>query len=241
MLGLKSVYSNILNVQKTDSEIDENNHKLQNIEEKTRFESIQREIERLTKTQAQMKEIQAKENLLLDKQNGELDILTQKIKSEEKKLFSGSITSPKELSAIQQEIASLNRKRDALETTVLEQMDKVAEVESKLANIDEELRQKTEKAEENKRVWQDKEAKLKQKISELEKKRQGQAKEVDPQLLEDYEDIRERKEGIGAGALVGDTCQVCHVALPAIDLERILSSKEEPDYCPNCRRILIKS
>lgn len=236
---MKSTYKNILKIQETDSRIDEARKELENIEEKALYKQSQEEIERLKENKVDVKSLHSNESRLFDKQNGELDMLNQKIKSEEKKLFGGSITNPKELSAIQQEVASLNRKRDEMETIVLEQMDKVSDLEEKLSGFENKISTNSEKGEENKRIWVEKEAKLKRAISKLEKRRQVQAKEVDADLLEDYEDIRERKEGIGAGILIGDTCQVCHVALPATDLERILN-KEAPDYCPNCGRILIK-
>lgn len=240
ILGLKAAYSNILKVQKTDSEIDEHKKSLANINEKTEYGQIQHEVERLSKIQAQLSGFNKDENRILDKLNGELDILIQKIKSEEKKLFSGTVTNPKELAAIQQEIESFNRKRDELETSTLEQMDKISTLEEKLGVAEEKINANRQKGDIAKKVWLEKEDKLKEEISQLGQRRKDEVKDVDKELLADYEDIRARKDGIGAGALIGDTCQVCHVALAATDLERI-KNKDEPDYCSNCGRILIVS
>ncbi|MSW92279.1 MAG: hypothetical protein F2812_11815, partial [Actinobacteria bacterium] len=42
-------------------------------------------------------------------------MVVDKAKAEDKKLYSGTISAPKELQSIQDEIASLNRRRDALD------------------------------------------------------------------------------------------------------------------------------
>jgi uncharacterized protein len=62
--------------------------------------------------------------------------------------------------------------------------------------------------------------------------------EIPEQLLKTYETIRAQKGGVGAAALVRGTCEGCHTALPAIEVQKI---KKEGGLhrCENCRRILV--
>ncbi len=49
--------------------------------------------------------------------------IVAKVTAEDKKLYSGTVSAPKELQAIQDEIKSLNRRRNALEDDILVQME----------------------------------------------------------------------------------------------------------------------
>nr|MDQ3877723.1 hypothetical protein [Actinomycetota bacterium] len=67
---------------------------------------------------------------------GEISVADAKIGREEQRLFSGSVANPKELSALQSEVAMLKRKRGELEDSLLEAMvdrDQAEETAHKLA------------------------------------------------------------------------------------------------------------
>lgn len=238
MFGLKAEFTNLLDLQKIDSEIDKLNNDLVNIEEKACYGELQEKIKKAKEKERLYKEEQNRQNQSLDKLNGELDLLSQKIDREKKKLYSGTVSNPKELSSIEKEIASLSGKRDDLETKVLEQMDKVSLVDNGVSKIDEAIANDTKEAEAANETWQQKDSHIKSKLIELKTSRGAQAKKVDDELLADYEDIRATKGGIGAGALIKGVCQVCNVELPMIDVEEI-KSKDRPEYCISCDRILI--
>ena len=54
---------------------------------------------------------------------GDIDSLTRKAKAEEGRLYDGSVANPKELEAIQHEVASLRGRRSRLEDNLLELME----------------------------------------------------------------------------------------------------------------------
>ena len=64
------------------------------------------------------------------------------------------------------------------------------------------------------------------------------APELDPELLELYEDLRRQKKGVGAAALVDGVCQACHEQLSAVELDK-LKKTEGVRRCEYCRRILV--
>ncbi|MDH4113305.1 MAG: C4-type zinc ribbon domain-containing protein, partial [Actinomycetota bacterium] len=64
------------------------------------------------------------------------------------------------------------------------------------------------------------------------------AAEIEPDVLELYEDLRRQKKGIGAAALVDGVCQACHEQLSAVELDRVKRA-EGVRRCEHCRRILV--
>ena len=66
----------------------------------------------------------------------EIDMVTRKARSEEDRAVSGKVTSPKELTAIQEEVASLKRRQVALEDDLLERMEQRETLEAELVELD---------------------------------------------------------------------------------------------------------
>ncbi|MHB8671421.1 MAG: zinc ribbon domain-containing protein, partial [Acidimicrobiales bacterium] len=61
-------------------------------------------------------------------------------------------------------------------------------------------------------------------------------------LIERYEALRARLDGVGAARLVHGTCSGCHLALPATELDRL--RRQPPDavvFCEQCGRILVRA
>ena len=78
-------------------------------------------------------------------------------------------------------------------------------------------------------------------IAELEQRtaeRASIAAEIDPELLELYEDLRSQKKGVGAATLVDGVCQGCHEQLSAMQLDK-LKKTDGVRRCEHCRRILV--
>lgn len=238
MFGLKTEVTNLLKLQEIDTAIDKNKYLLANLPELTDIKEAETQNGDLNKLKSKLEEDSAKEKQILNKQNDELDSLNQKIKKEEQKLFSGSIGNPKELASIQQEVGSLNNKRDTLETATLEQMDKVGDLGKKIALIDQKLSGLEAKTGELQATLAQKKDEINVVLKGFIEQRQQMAKTIDEELLTDYDDTRQRKDGIGAAALIDGICQACHVEVPETELEEIIKS-ERPDCCPNCGRILI--
>jgi uncharacterized protein len=168
----------------------------------------------------------------------ELDSLSQKEAAEHKRMFDGSIANAKELAALQHEIEALAKRRSDREDELLalmEQRETVAaaaeEAESRSTQLRTEVdRVSAEAGEELRRVTED----LAQRTAD----RDAIAPELDPELLELYEDLRRQKKGVGAAALVDGVCQACHEQLSAVELDR-LKKTDGVRRCEYCRRILV--
>ena len=166
----------------------------------------------------------------------ELSSLNEKIKRSERRLYSGKVGNPKELSDLQQEIASLNRRKEALEDSILEAMlaTEAAAEEQEVAAA-----QRAERA----RTWEVELASLREEQDELAQAlnalidgRQEQAGRLDSHTLSIYEATARSRGGKAVAGLKGDLCQACGVRLPASKARAVQGG--EIIHCSSCGRIL---
>jgi uncharacterized protein len=170
----------------------------------------------------------------------EIDMVTAKARSEEARAVSGKVTSPKELTAIQEEVAGLRRRQGTLEDELLELMERRETLEAELAEL---ATRRDAFTADQAEVTKARDAALVEIDRELDGERKARdevAPEVGERLRSLYEQVRSRQGGIGAAALVGDTCQGCRVSISPVELAAIRKlPPEEVKRCENCRRILV--
>jgi len=168
----------------------------------------------------------------------EIESLTQKAAAEDKRLYDGSVVNAKELGSIQHEIENLKRRRSDREDEMLGLMEVREELERRASQAQATSDGLRARVEEVGGAGQDElrdiDTELGAKIAE----RQLAVPEIDPDVLELYEDLRKQKKGIGAAALVDGVCQGCHEQLSAMELDK-LKRAEGVKRCEYCRRILV--
>ena len=168
----------------------------------------------------------------------ELDSLTQKSTAEERRLYDGSVVNSRELESLQREIGNLKKRRADREDELLAMME---EREGREANAaaaraeSDSLRARVEQ------ISTSGDRELEQTRTELETlaaRRATLAPQVDPDLLELYDDLRAQKKGVGVAELIDGVCQGCHEKLSAMEMDRIKHA-EGVRRCEHCRRIVI--
>jgi len=168
----------------------------------------------------------------------EADSLERKIDAEQRRLYDGSVANPKELEAIQHEVANLRQRKGRVEDDILSQMERREDMEGRLPTLEAELQEARERVAEiesgSEREFTDVSAGLDSRREE----RNALVPSFDEELLELYEDLRSSKKGIGAARLLDGVCQGCHQKLSALELDRIKRS-EGIRRCEYCRRILV--
>ncbi len=170
----------------------------------------------------------------------EVEMVRRKAETERARALSGRVTSPKELTAIQDEVAALQRRQSSLEDDLLERMERRETLEAELAELG--TRREGVSAEQAE-VAKARDAELAEIDRELEVQRAARAAlepKISEQLLTLYEQLRKRHGGVGAAALVGNTCQGCRVSLSHVELNALRAlPPERIRRCENCRRILV--
>jgi uncharacterized protein len=168
----------------------------------------------------------------------EIDSMTQKEKAEETRMYDGSVANVKELEAIRREIESIKKRRADREDELLALMERREELD--IASTQARARSESLRAEVDE-VAGASEAELAEIGAALDRataERGSISREIDPDVLELYEDLRRQKKGIGAVALVDGVCQGCHEQLSAVELDR-LKRTDGVRRCEHCRRILV--
>lgn len=171
------------------------------------------------------------------KVDGQVKLLASKIEQEEKKLYSGTVTSPKELQNIQHEVDSLKEQHARLSEQLIE-------VELRLEELTKDLEDATAHVaalDQNRaaavEAWK-KEAKvLNAAITSADARRLGQQSKVPAEALAIYERVRSRRGGVAVARIQGSTCSACRVSMPDSVRKRVFSQNVVLQ-CPNCERIL---
>jgi predicted nucleic acid-binding Zn-ribbon protein len=171
---------------------------------------------------------------------GDVDSLTRKAGAEESRLYDGSVANPKELEAIQHEVASLRGRRSRIEDELLDQMVRKEDLEERIRQAEAELVEAEDRLGEimgHAAVELDE---IDAALAERTRERASLLPSFDEELLELYEDLRRQKKGVGAAALIDGVCQGCHQRLSALELDR-LKRGTGIRRCEYCRRILVVS
>lgn len=228
----------LLELQREDSEIRRLTERRASLPEATRLAELRARLDELGADLAiarkQQDEVEREQSRL----EGEMSLLDQKIAKEEQRLFAGSVSNPKELSALQAEIEMLKRRKAALEDSLLEVMvqkdsafDTASALESEHAGLEADEKRLTATVNE---LTQEIDAEMLTHSSA----RTEIAATVPEELRSLYDRLRGQKHGVGAAALENGTCGGCHTRLPAREVER-LRAERGLQRCDNCRRILV--
>jgi predicted nucleic acid-binding Zn-ribbon protein len=170
----------------------------------------------------------------------EIEMVTRKARSEDARAVSGKVTSPKELTTIQEEVAALKRRQNVLEDELLERMEQRETLEAEVGEL---AGRREGIVAEQAEVTKARDAAVVEIDRELEAERaarEGLAPKVGEELRALYDQLRSRQGGVGVAALVGNTCQGCRVSISPVELAAIRKQPaEQVRRCENCRRILV--
>ncbi|MFD0688985.1 zinc ribbon domain-containing protein [Actinomadura fibrosa] len=232
----------LIDLQDLDSSLDRLAHRRRTLPELAAIERLEARLTELrdaiVAAETEVGDLEREQR----KAEQDVDQVRARADRDQKRLDSGQVTSAKDLSGLQAEIESLNRRQADLEEVVLEIMERTEEAERTVAALrgDRESVQ-AELAE----LVQRRDA-AQQEIDEesgtTSAARTAVAKDVPEDLLALYEKLRGQFGGVGAAKLYRGSCQGCHLALNTVDLNRIRAAAEdEVVRCEECRRILVRT
>jgi uncharacterized protein len=168
----------------------------------------------------------------------EIDSLAQKETAGRTRMFDGSVANAKELEALQHETDSLKRRRSDREDELLALLEQREELDARLAEAETASAALRAEVDRTAVSAADDLAAVTADLEGLRAQRDAITPEIDPELLELYDDLRRQKKGVGAAALVDGVCTGCHEQLSAVQLDT-LKRTEGIRRCEHCRRILV--
>ncbi|HVB74806.1 MAG TPA: C4-type zinc ribbon domain-containing protein [Ktedonobacteraceae bacterium] len=166
-----------------------------------------------------------------------LEELDHRLKLLEQRLYSGSITNPKELYAVQQESQHLRAQQSRQEEMTLEVMDATETLQALAQQKSDALRRAEESWTEYNAVSVLRGGQLESKLKELQARRDQFAATIDADLLKRYETLKRSKQGRAVSNVEQNSCQWCRVILTPSEIQRARNSSEL-QTCGNCGRIL---
>jgi len=231
----------LLVLQEHDTTAEQLRHRLLTLPQRDQLVAHRQELasveEQTVAVQGQRDEVARTQKRLED----EVASVEAKVVDVNAKLYGGSVTSPRELQALQDDEAALKRHQTNVEDKVIEQMELAVP-------LDEELEQVKARTAELEALIADTEAALT--VAEAEcraeldvvlAERDGIAAGLDPAQIEKYEQLRHDLGGIGVARLVGTNCGGCHLTLSAVELDRIRHAPaDDMVFCGECGRLLVR-
>jgi predicted nucleic acid-binding Zn-ribbon protein len=231
----------LLVVQEHDTAADQLRHRRLALPARAELDAL---MARVGGVDAQIAEVEGRRGELAKAQQrleDEIALVNDKATEHDKVLYSGTVSNPRELQAMQDEIASLKRRIHQLEDQELELMEQIEPLDAELADL------RTQRDEIDAsgssiraRIAEDEvaiDADLERVLAERAQVVAG----VEPGLLAEYEAMRPKLGGIAIARLTSGHCGGCHLSLSAVEIDRIKKLPEdEPVRCEECGRLLAR-
>ncbi len=163
--------------------------------------------------------------------------LSAKITPEETRLYSGSVTSPKELRNIQHEIDLLKQHRSQREDELLEVLSRVETAEQERSSTLRTVETHEMRRSQDVQALRQESARLNESLTRVQARRLNAQAAIDVRTLAVYDELRLRKGGRVVVRVSGQSCSGCRVQLPDTVRRRAMSTTQLAQ-CPNCERIL---
>jgi len=229
--------ADLLELQKVDSEIDRLLDTRASLPELELYKAAHSETVAVRRDLAGREAVLQDSSLDLDKTSGELELAEIKVGQQEQRLYAGGM-SAKETENMRLDVESLRSRVREAEDRVLELLQAKETLENEITQIRDRLA--VAEAEEQrltviiKDAWKGIDAEL----ARREERKAAAIVLIPEDLLELYERLRERKEGVAVGRLdETGVCGGCHLKLSAAERRQALA--EDPPRCIHCRRILV--
>lgn len=230
----------LLVVQEHDLALDRLRHRRDSLPERGALTEVRRRLDGiahdLAELGAQRDVVRAEEKRLDD----EAEALGARAAEVDQKLYSGTVTSPRELQAMQADIDMLKKHRSDLEDRELEVMEQRESLDTEIGAREQITQAGNAEAERLTGVIAEVEREIDEEAAAEQKARADAAAGIADALLRDYETRRARNRGAGAARLIGATCQACHLSIPSTEAEQIRrAAGATVAYCDNCGAILV--
>ncbi len=188
---------------------------------------LQQRRETLTTTEAQLQDKQLRVGSTEDEHKQKWD-----------QAYGGRVSDPRELTALEQKIGELDRRKDKLEDDIIMLLDEVevcqADSAAKQTEVDELSREVAGMREH----FAQRTAALTAELEQLAQQRRELVGQIEAALLDEYERIRRRSGNVAVAVAERNTCSACHTAV-AGGLVGELAAPSRLVKCENCRRILV--
>jgi len=236
-----TVFHDLLRVQELDTSADQLRHRRLTLPELAELSATEDALARLEAVVVEVDAKAAEAARVQRRLEGELALLESKVSELDAKLYSGMVTVPRELQAMQTEGAAMRERRATLEDEVLEAMSARETLDEQVIDLG---RRRDELDAEGVRLRAavaEAQAGVDRALAESLQARGESATLIPADVAALYEQLRARLGGVAAAPLVNGRCGGCHLALPATEVARLRKEPAETLVrCEQCERILVR-
>jgi uncharacterized protein len=234
-------HAQLLELQGHDTTLLQLHHRRGHLPEHVAHTEAQVQIDRLLSSTAHARQAHSELSGKMQILEGQVHDLDVKIDGLNAQLFGTAATSPKELQALEADIASVRKYRSELEDAELELIEAFEPHDAIVKQADAEIS-----------ALQAQQAQLVVAIAEAQTAIDQQAAQhvsaraavvagLDPSVVALYERIRTNNKGIAVARLEHGTCQSCRLKIAAVELDRIKHlAPEVLVQCDECSTILVR-
>jgi predicted nucleic acid-binding Zn-ribbon protein len=230
----------LLLVQEHDTARDRLRHRRATLPERAELDTRAADLRTLD---AQSREVRSQRDVVLADEkrlDDEARSLGARADEGDAKLYSGAVSSPRELQAMQADVEMLRKQRSDLEDKELEVMEARELLDAQIAGLDADTAVVRADIDRLQGIIAAAEAEIDEELAKEDTARAQQASSVPDALLADYEKRRTQNRGAGAARLVGTSCTACHLSIPSTEAENIRrNAGATVAYCDNCGAILV--
>ena len=201
--------------------------KLQQIEKE--FEQKEKKIE---KEKAVWEETEKERR----RKEQQLKIETEKLQKAQEKLL--SVKTNKEYHAVLNELEDIKRTASDVETDILVCMEKGDRLSQTLKTKEIEHQKWIEEFEKRKHLFVAEINEAEQELQDRQKLRAEIAEKINSDLIQKYERLREKRQGLAVVAIHDGFCQGCNMNIPPQRFLEIRKNSNNIMNCPFCNRIL---
>lgn len=171
----------------------------------------------------------------------EVASLEAKASTTDRQLYSGRVTAPRELQALQDEAASLRRRVSAVEDDLLGVMEELEPVSGEVDRTGAAHEEAVGRVAQLSGEVATAEQAIDAELAEVRASRSSLASGVPGDLLARYERIRARTGGVGIARLDDHRCTGCHLVLPNREVDQLRRlPADEVVLHDECGRILVR-
>lgn len=238
---MSTAFEVLLELQEHDTRADQLRHRRATLPDKAELAKVRSALAetrgRAAAVQAQRDEHGARQESL----EGQIEASRSRRAELEKRMFGGHVTAAKDLQAMDEEVRHLARHIAELEDREIEVMELLEPLDAELAAAADDGSGLERRAAELEQRVTDDEAAIDAEVLVEEQARDSLVAQVPADLFGRYEGLRAKLGGTGIARLAGGSCTGCHLALPAMEVDRIKKLPADTVViCDNCGRILVR-
>lgn len=223
----------LINIQKIDIEIYKFKNEIDSLNKKLEAtkEEIDSKEQSISKKNEKIKELETRKNKIEE----EIKVEKTNLKKWEARLNESK--NSREGIALMHEIEVLKKAIDEMEEEVLKILEEMDSFKKLIADEEKELNLLKERYKEEEEELNTKAKGINEKIEQLSEERKKELGGIKPEILAEYDRIKERRNGLAIVPIVNGTCSGCHMGIPPQLFTKVYAAISI-ENCPNCQRFI---